>query len=141
MIKTHEQEIQLKLAIRNEVARNPLISVVQLQNALKERGFQTYPWRIDKVMRRWESGITLDSALATGRKRSLLVMQIRQEPVPADVLPIRREFDGRYSTAGNQIVSSPDRPWSRIGSGRGTRAAPCRSVALQTDAELERKAA
>lgn len=41
MIKTAEQEQQLKLAIRNEVARNPLISVVQLQNALKERGFKT----------------------------------------------------------------------------------------------------
>jgi hypothetical protein len=41
VIKTAEQEYQLKLAIRNEVARNPLISVVQLQKALKERGFQT----------------------------------------------------------------------------------------------------
>jgi hypothetical protein len=41
VIKTVEQEHQIKLAIRDVVARNPLISVVQLQNALKERGFIT----------------------------------------------------------------------------------------------------
>ena len=41
MKKSPEQEPQLKLAIRNEIARNPLISVLQLQGALKERGFKT----------------------------------------------------------------------------------------------------
>jgi hypothetical protein len=41
VIKTAEQEHQLKLAIRDAIARNPLMSVVQLQDALKERGFKT----------------------------------------------------------------------------------------------------
>jgi hypothetical protein len=41
VIKTAEQEHQLKLAIRDVIARNPIISVVQLQNALKARGFVT----------------------------------------------------------------------------------------------------
>jgi hypothetical protein len=41
MRKSPEQEQQLKLAIRNEIARNPLVSVLHLQNALKERGFKT----------------------------------------------------------------------------------------------------
>jgi hypothetical protein len=39
MKKSPEQEQQLKLAIRDEVAHNPLISVLQLQSALKARGF------------------------------------------------------------------------------------------------------
>jgi hypothetical protein len=41
VIKTAEQQQQVKLAIRDVVARNPLITVVQLQHALKERGFRT----------------------------------------------------------------------------------------------------
>lgn len=58
VIKTAEQEQQLKLAIRNEVARNPVVSVVQLQNALKKRGFQTangnpLDWRyVSKLLRK-----------------------------------------------------------------------------------------
>jgi hypothetical protein len=58
VIKTAEQEVQLKLAIRNEVARNPIISVVQLQNALKEHGFKTaqgnpLDWRyVSKMLRK-----------------------------------------------------------------------------------------
>jgi hypothetical protein len=38
VIKTAEQEQQLRLAIRDEVARNPLTTVVQLQNAF------SIPW-------------------------------------------------------------------------------------------------
>jgi hypothetical protein len=41
MKKSPEQERRLKLAIRHEVARNPLSSVLQLKSALKERGFKT----------------------------------------------------------------------------------------------------
>jgi arginine repressor len=58
VIKIVEQEHQLKLAIRNELARNPIISVVQLQNALKERGFKTtqgnpLDWRyVSKILRK-----------------------------------------------------------------------------------------
>lgn len=60
MIKTAEQEIKLKLAIRDCIARNPLMTVVQLQNALKERGFQTaqgnpLDWRyVAKLLRKLE---------------------------------------------------------------------------------------
>ena len=41
-----------------------------------ERGLRlsTCPWRIDKIMRRLESGITLDSAAATRMNRNLLGM-------------------------------------------------------------------
>jgi len=31
----------VELAIRDEIARNPLISAVQVQNALRERDFKT----------------------------------------------------------------------------------------------------
>ncbi len=41
MRKSLDQELQIKLAIRDVVARNPLISVLQLQSVLKERGFKT----------------------------------------------------------------------------------------------------
>lgn len=41
MRKSAEQEHQIRLAIRDVVARNPLISVLQLQSVLKERGFKT----------------------------------------------------------------------------------------------------
>jgi hypothetical protein len=41
MKKSAEQEHQLKLAIRDEVAKNPVISVLQLQGALHKRGFKT----------------------------------------------------------------------------------------------------
>src|SRR5690349_3238730 len=91
------------------------------------------PWRIDKIMRRLASGTTLDSASAIGTNRNPLLMQIRQHAVLAGVPAIRHAFDGCYSNVGNRIVSSPDRFWSRIGSGRGTRDEPCRSVALRTD--------
>ena len=69
----------------------------------------------------------------------MLQIQIRQHAVLAGARPIRRAFDGDYSNVGNQIVSSPDRLWSRIVSGRGTRAEPCRSVALRMDAKTARK--
>jgi hypothetical protein len=39
--RTAEQEQKLKLTIRDEIGRNPLISVLQLQSVLKTRGFQT----------------------------------------------------------------------------------------------------
>src|SRR5262252_1270160 len=96
------------------------------------------PWRIDKIMRRLESGTTLDSAFATGTNRNLLVMQVPQHPVLAGVLPIRHGFDGHYSNVGNRIVSPPDRPWSRTGSGRGTRAELSRLVALRRDGKTAR---
>ena len=96
-------------------------------------------WRIHKIMRRLESGTTLDSASATGTNRDLLVTQIRQQSVLAGVLPARHAFDGHYSNVENRVASSPDRPWSRIGSGRGTRAESCRSVALRRDAKAARK--
>jgi hypothetical protein len=41
MRKTPEAEHQLKLAIRDIVARNPLVSVAALQRDLAERGFKT----------------------------------------------------------------------------------------------------
>jgi hypothetical protein len=41
MRKSAEQEQQVKLAIRDEIARNPIVSVLQLQERLKKRGFQT----------------------------------------------------------------------------------------------------
>jgi hypothetical protein len=58
VIKTAEQEVQLKLAIRDVVARNPIITVVQLQNTLRERGFHTangnpLDWRyVSKMLRK-----------------------------------------------------------------------------------------
>lgn len=69
MIKTTEQEHQLKLAIRDIVARNPLISVVQLQNALKSKGFKTargnpLDWRyVAKLVRKLnrEKALAVDS--------------------------------------------------------------------------------
>jgi hypothetical protein len=39
MIKAAEQEHQVRLAIRDEIARNPPYRFVQLQNALKAHGF------------------------------------------------------------------------------------------------------
>ena len=36
-----------------------------------EQGALTCPWRIDKVMWRWESGTTLDNASATGKRSRL----------------------------------------------------------------------
>jgi hypothetical protein len=59
VIKTAEQEIKLKLAIRDCIARNPLMTIVQLQNALKERGFKAaqgnLDWRyVAKVVRKLE---------------------------------------------------------------------------------------
>jgi hypothetical protein len=68
VIKTAEQEHRLKLAIRNEVARNPIISVVQLQNVLKERGLKTakgnpLDWRyVSKLVRKLnrEKAMTVD---------------------------------------------------------------------------------
>lgn len=41
MRKSTEQEHQISLAIRDVIARNPMISVLQLQAVLKERGFKT----------------------------------------------------------------------------------------------------
>jgi hypothetical protein len=41
MRKTAEAEHQLKLAIRDIVAGNPLVSVAALQRDLAERGFKT----------------------------------------------------------------------------------------------------
>jgi len=41
MKKTAEAEVQLKLAIRDLVVRNPLISVHQLRRDLADRGFKT----------------------------------------------------------------------------------------------------
>src|ERR1700730_16491775 len=41
MHRSISQENELKLAIRNEIARNPLVSVLALQNALKEKGYHT----------------------------------------------------------------------------------------------------
>jgi hypothetical protein len=41
MRKTPEAERQLKLALRDIVARNPLVSVAALQRDLAERGFKT----------------------------------------------------------------------------------------------------
>jgi hypothetical protein len=71
VIKTAEQEHQVKLAIRNELARNPIISVVQLQNALKERGFQTaqgnpLDWRyVSKLVRK----LNREKALAVDQQK------------------------------------------------------------------------
>jgi len=42
MRKPAEQEHQLKLAIRDEVARNSLVSVLQLQERLKKHGFHDF---------------------------------------------------------------------------------------------------
>lgn len=39
--RTAEQEQKLKLTIRDEIGRNPLISVLQLQSVLKAKGYQT----------------------------------------------------------------------------------------------------
>jgi hypothetical protein len=39
--RTAEQEQRLKLAIRDEIGKNPLTSVLQLQSTLKAKGFQT----------------------------------------------------------------------------------------------------
>src|SRR5687767_9875122 len=99
----------------------------------------TCSWRIDKIMRRLESGTSRDSASATGTNRDVLVGQTRQESGLAGVLPAPHAFDGHYSNVENRAASSPDRLWSRIRCGRGTRAEPCRSVALQTDAKAVRK--
>jgi hypothetical protein len=58
MVKSAEQEQQLKLAIRNEIGRNPLVTVVQLQKSLEEKGFQTAQgytlyWRyVSKLVRK-----------------------------------------------------------------------------------------
>jgi hypothetical protein len=108
-------------------------------------GLESYPhelgcfspcsWRIDRITRRLESGTTLDSASATGTNRALLVSQIRQQSALASVLPARHAFDGHYSNVENRAASSRDRRSSRIGSGRGTRAEPSRSVALRRDAK------
>jgi hypothetical protein len=42
MRKSAEQEQKLKLAIRDVMGKNPLISVYALQKELKNKGFQTY---------------------------------------------------------------------------------------------------
>src|SRR5450432_1674718 len=99
----------------------------------------TCSWRIDRITRRMEFGITLDSASASGTNRALLVSQIRQQSALASVLPAPHAFDGHYSNVENRAASSRDRPSSRIGSGRGTRAEPSRSVALRRDAKVARK--
>jgi hypothetical protein len=41
VFRAKEQEQNLELAIRDIVVRDPLISVVRLQNELKERKFKT----------------------------------------------------------------------------------------------------
>ena len=91
---------------------------------------QTCPWRIDKLMRRSESGTTLDSASATYMNRNLWVMRNLQHAAPAGVHPIRHALDGRYSNVGKRLTSSPDPPLSRTAFDRGTRAELCRSGAL-----------
>jgi hypothetical protein len=59
------------------------------------------PWRIDKIMRRLESGITLDSASATRMNGNLLGMEIHRHAALAGRLPTRHAFDGDYSNVGN----------------------------------------
>ena len=85
------------------------------------------------VMPRLESGTTLDSDPAIGTNQDLSML-VRQQPILARVRPARHAFDGRYSNVENRVASSPDRLWSRIECGRGTRAEPCQLVALQMDA-------
>ena len=53
--------------------------------------------------------------------RDLLVIQIRQDTVLAGVLPGPHVSDGHCSDVENRVTSPPDRLWSRITRGRGTR--------------------
>jgi hypothetical protein len=70
VIKTAEQEHQIKLAIRDVVARNPLISVVQLQSSLKERGFKTAngkPWVFSAIISLLIVGVVLYGMWSLGK--------------------------------------------------------------------------
>jgi hypothetical protein len=71
MRKTPESEHQLKLAIRDEVARNPLVSVSALQRALQVRGFKTAQgnpldwYYVSKVIRK----LNREKALAVDQQK------------------------------------------------------------------------
>ena len=84
MIKGSEQERQVKLAIRNELARNPIISVVPLQNALKERGFKTavgnrLDWRyVAKLVRK----LNRERAIAVDQQKISEGLAITKGAVP-----------------------------------------------------------
>src|SRR6516162_4888735 len=86
-----------------------------------------------KVMQQSESGTTLDSAFAIGTNQNLWVIQVRQHPVPAGVLPAWHVRDSHYKNIGNRAALPPSQRPSRITSGPGTPVVGSRSVARQTD--------
>lgn len=71
MRKTPEAEHQLKLAIRNIIVRDPLLSVSALQRALHERGFKTVQgnpldwYYVAKVVRK----LNREKTLAVGSEK------------------------------------------------------------------------
>src|SRR4029453_16822177 len=91
----------------------------------------TCSWRIDRITPRLAFDTTLDSASAIGTNRDLSVIQTLQPSALAGVLPVQHGFGGDYRNFENRTASSPDQPWSRTGSGRGTRAEPFGSAALR----------
>ena len=94
MRKIQESEHQLKLAIRDLVARNPLVSVSALQSALQERGFKTAQgnpldwYYVSKVIRKLnrEKALAADSqkigerlAISKERYRVIIVLSFSWE--------------------------------------------------------------
>jgi|ERR1017187_7518562 hypothetical protein len=87
MRKTPESEHQLKLAIRDIVARNPLVSVAALQRDLAERGFKTNQgntldwYYVAKVVRKLnrEKALAVDSQKIGGRKGIELLTKVRDK--------------------------------------------------------------
>ena len=72
--ETHPNEPQARRASRSRSSTRPHDRLPGATRHEIRINKSACPWRLDKVTRRWESGITLDSALATGRKRSSSVM-------------------------------------------------------------------
>src|SRR5436190_7120478 len=95
-------------------------------------------WRIARITPRLVFDTTLDSGSAIGTNRDLSVIQIVQRSVLAGVPAVQHAFDGDYRKSENQVASSRDQAWSRIGFARGTRAGRFRSVALRKDVKVAR---
>ena len=77
---------------------------MELPPKLSPAGSQAVGGEFIKVMQQSESGTTLDSASAIGTNQNLWVIQVRQHPVPAGVLPARHVCDSHYKNIGNRAA-------------------------------------
>jgi hypothetical protein len=109
MKKTAEQEVQLKLAIRDLVVRNPLISVHQLRRDLADKGFKTNDgnpldwYYVAKVLRK----LNREKAMAVDEQKIGERLAITKERYRVIIEKLWRVIDYRSEYLSEYLMSPP----------------------------------